>query len=92
MGVPARSSILTLGVSDLDRSIAFYEALGWERASSSVEGEISWFRTADAHLGLFDYDALAEDASLPVGDRDTFGGTTLVDLRGPSGAGGGDDR
>jgi hypothetical protein len=31
MTIPARISIVTLGVRDLSRSIAFYEALGWER-------------------------------------------------------------
>ena len=33
MSVPARISIVTLGVDDLARSKAFYEALGWELAS-----------------------------------------------------------
>ncbi|HEX2051576.1 MAG TPA: VOC family protein [Actinomycetota bacterium] len=78
MAVPARISIVTLGVADLDRSIAFYEALGWERASSSVDGEISWFRTADTYLGLFGHDALAADAELPAGERGPFGGVTLA--------------
>jgi predicted lactoylglutathione lyase len=27
-----------LGVEDLARSIAFYEALGWERCASSIDG------------------------------------------------------
>ncbi|MEO8437950.1 MAG: VOC family protein, partial [Chloroflexota bacterium] len=36
MTIPARISIVTLGVADLARSIAFYEALGWERRSASI--------------------------------------------------------
>ena len=32
MSVPARISIVTLGVDDLARSKAFYQALGWELA------------------------------------------------------------
>ena len=78
MVVPARISIVTLGVADLARSIAFYEALGWERRSSSIEGEICWFQTADSYLGLFPFDELAKDAALPVERSDAFGGVTLA--------------
>jgi predicted lactoylglutathione lyase len=79
MPVPARLGIVTLGVSDLERSIAFYEALGWERCESSVPGTISWFRTADTHIGLFGMDELAEDAGMK-GERPAsrFGGITLA--------------
>ena len=76
--IPARMSIVTLGVADLDRSIAFYRALGWERCSSSVDGEISWFRTADTYLGLFPYQDLADDAGVPSTPRGSFGGVTLA--------------
>jgi predicted lactoylglutathione lyase len=69
---------VTLGVADLDRSIAFYRALGWERCASSVEGEISWFRTADSYLGLFPYGDLAEDARVSSPSRGTFDGVTLA--------------
>jgi len=44
MTIPARLGIVTLGVGDLARSIAFYEALGWERCESSSDA-IAWFRT-----------------------------------------------
>ena len=77
MTVPARLGIVTLGVADLARSIAFYEALGWERCTSSSE-EITWFRTADTHIGLFPWDELAEDAHLPPERREGFGGITLA--------------
>lgn len=70
-------SIVTLGVRDLPRSVRFYEALGWERASSSLD-EISWFRTPHSYLGLFGYEELAEDAKLPTGTRPPFGGITLA--------------
>ena len=70
MTVPARLGIVTLGVADLARSVAFYEALGWERASSSSEA-IAWFRTADTHVGLFPWQELADDAHLPAEPRGT---------------------
>jgi uncharacterized protein len=78
MAIPARLGIVTLGVADLDRSVAFYEALGWERCASSIDGEISWFRTADTHLGLFPYSELAEDARIGSPSRGSFDGITLA--------------
>jgi catechol 2,3-dioxygenase-like lactoylglutathione lyase family enzyme len=78
-GVPARLSIVTLGVASLERSIAFYEALGWERASSSVPGVIAWFGLGGTHLGLFPRDELAADASIAdPGPAPRFGGVTLA--------------
>ena len=78
MAIPARCSIITLGVSDLERSKAFYEALGWETVSSSVPGEIFWFRTVETYVGIFGYEALAEDGRIPVGTRDGFNGVTFA--------------
>jgi catechol 2,3-dioxygenase-like lactoylglutathione lyase family enzyme len=77
MTIPARLGIVTLGVDDLPRSVAFYEALGWERCASSSEA-IAWFRTADTHLGLFPRHELADDARLPDEPRALFGGITLA--------------
>ncbi|HEY7477084.1 MAG TPA: VOC family protein [Actinomycetota bacterium] len=77
MTVPARLGLVTLGVTDLARSAAFYEALGWERASSSIPGVIQWFQTADANLGLFPLDELAADAGVPP-ERGAFPGITLA--------------
>ena len=78
MTLPARLSIVTLGVADLARSIAFYEALGWQRKSASIEGSIAWFGTADSTIGLFPWDELAHDANLPPEPRAPFGGITLA--------------
>ena len=78
MTVPARISIVTLGVSDLARSIAFYEALGWQRRSSSIDGVIAWFGMSESNLGLFPWDELAADALVPSGPRGPFGGITLA--------------
>jgi uncharacterized protein len=77
MSVPARISIVTLGVDDLKRSRAFYEALGWEVAGSAGD-EICWFRTAESYLGLFDRESLAKDAALRSEPRAEFGGITLA--------------
>ena len=77
MSVPARLSIVTLGVDDLERSKTFYEALGWEVAGS-VGDEICWFRAAGSYLGLFGREALATDAGLRSEPRADFGGITLA--------------
>jgi catechol 2,3-dioxygenase-like lactoylglutathione lyase family enzyme len=69
---------VTLGVADLERSIAFYRALGWQECSSSIEGVIHWFRTADTNLGLFPYQDLADDATIASPTRGSFGGITLA--------------
>ena len=78
MTLPARLSIVTLGVADLERAIAFYEALGWERKSASIEGSIAWIGTADSTIGLFPWHELAQDANLPAEPRAPFGGITLA--------------
>jgi hypothetical protein len=77
VSVPARISIVTLGVDNLARSKAFYEALGWEVAGS-VGDEICWFRTSDSYLGLFDRESLARDAGLRSEPTAEFGGITLA--------------
>ena len=75
--IPARLGLVTLGVADLARSIAFYEALGWERAASSMD-EISWFHTADTNLGLFPREELAADVGVPDEPRQRYAGFTLA--------------
>jgi uncharacterized protein len=81
MSMPPRLSIVTLGVADLARSIAFYRALGWRQAKSSVDGVISWFDAGGTWLGLFPTPDLAEDAGFErdAGPRaGAFFGVTLA--------------
>jgi uncharacterized protein len=75
MSIPARLGIVTLGVADVGRAVMFYEVLGSGRCVSSSD-EIAWMRTADAHLGLFPWHELTEDARLPAEPRARFGGIT----------------
>lgn len=77
MAVPARINIVTLGVQDLERSSAFYAALGWRRSAASNE-EIVWFATAGSVLGLFPFEQLAQDAALAPERASGFGGITLA--------------
>ena len=63
MTVPARVSLLTLGVADVARSTAFYEALGWRRSSASTP-EITFVHTVGPILALFGRQDLADDATV----------------------------
>ncbi|MEV4410320.1 VOC family protein [Catellatospora sp. NPDC049609] len=77
MTVPARLSIVTLGVSDLTRSTAFYQALGWPLSGRS-SAEISFFRTGGALLALYPTAELAADALLPAAEVTGFRGVTCA--------------
>ncbi|WEK04447.1 MAG: VOC family protein [Candidatus Devosia phytovorans] len=57
-----RISLVTLGVTDLARSIAFYEALGWQRSMKEAEG-VAFFQLGGLILSL--YPDLAKDAGTP---------------------------
>jgi catechol 2,3-dioxygenase-like lactoylglutathione lyase family enzyme len=80
--IPARISLVTLGVADLARSTEFYRGLGWQLSTSSQDGVISFFHTSGAVLDLFQLADLAEDADLPRADADAvpagFRGFTLA--------------
>ncbi|HSK54895.1 MAG TPA: VOC family protein [Jiangellales bacterium] len=79
MVVPARVSLVTLGVADVRRSTEFYRALGWPVSPASVEGEVTFVRTAGAVLALWGEDELAADtgASGSLG-RPAFRGVALA--------------
>ena len=58
-------SLITLGVRNLERAVAFYQdGLGWPRSGASVEGEVAFFRTGGTVLALWGREALAEDANV----------------------------
>lgn len=59
-----RVSLITLGVNDMAREAAFYEALGWQR-EDSPDGVIA-FDMVGQTLGLYPLAALAEEVGLPV--------------------------
>jgi uncharacterized protein len=74
-----RFTVITLGVSDMRRSIAFYEALGFERKFRSTGEAVAFFDTGGTVLGLFPWSDLARDAALPDNPRpEAFRGITLA--------------
>lgn len=60
---PQRVTLITLGVADLDRSRAFYAALGWT-ATREQEG-ISFYQMPGSALALFSRQDLAKDQGRP---------------------------
>ena len=70
-----RISMITLGVSNLEKSIKFYkEGLGFPRMESPPE--IAFFTLNGSWLGLYNRESLAEDATVsPEGSG--FNGFTL---------------
>ena len=67
MAVPARVSLVTLGVVDVARATAFYVALGWPLSPASVEGEVSFFNTAGGLLALWNIDEMTRETGIPRG-------------------------
>jgi len=56
--------MITLGVADVARATAFYESLGWRASSQSKPGEIAFFDMGGVIFGLYQREALAEDATV----------------------------
>jgi uncharacterized protein len=75
----ARLTMITLGVSNMRASIAFYEALGFERKFRATGEVVAFFETGGTALGLFPWDQLAQDVTLPENPRPLgFRGATLA--------------
>jgi catechol 2,3-dioxygenase-like lactoylglutathione lyase family enzyme len=70
-----RLSLVTLGVADLARSRAFYEALGWHSDTDPVM-DVAFFQTGCMVVALWDRGLLAEDSG--VRDGGGWGGVTLA--------------
>jgi uncharacterized protein len=71
-----RVSLITLGVSNLNRSREFYERLGWRHSMTKAEG-IVFFQAGGMALALYPRVELAKDANVaPEGNG--FNGVTLA--------------
>ena len=75
----ARLTMVTLGVSNMRASIAFYEALGFTRKFKVTGEAVAFFETGGAAIGLFPWDQLAQDVTVPEHPRpQAFRGMTLA--------------
>jgi hypothetical protein len=73
--VEQRLSLVTLGVRDLARARAFYEALGWETGAGPGD-DVVFFQAHCMIVALWDRASLAEDSG--VEDGGGWGGVTLA--------------
>jgi predicted lactoylglutathione lyase len=77
-----RISLVTLGVTDLGRARAFYEALGWSTRADPGD-DVVFFQAGGMILALWDRASLAEDSG--VEDGHGYGGVTLAhNVRSPA--------
>jgi predicted lactoylglutathione lyase len=75
----ARLTMVTLGVSNMRASIAFYEALGFSRRLKATGEMVAFFHTGGTAIGLFPWDQLAKDVTLPESPRpQAFRGMTMA--------------
>jgi catechol 2,3-dioxygenase-like lactoylglutathione lyase family enzyme len=70
-----RLSLVTLGVADLGRARAFYEALGWKTRAEAAD-DVIFFQAGGTIVALWDRGRLAEDTA--VSDDGGWGGITLA--------------
>ncbi|MCG6115999.1 MAG: VOC family protein [Mesorhizobium sp.] len=61
-----RISVVTLGVDDLDRAVAFYEAMGLVRHDKFTDG-VAFFQMGGLILALWPREDLARDACMQPG-------------------------
>ena len=72
---PQRVTLITLGVADLERSKAFYGAMGWV-PTREMAGEVVFYQINGMALGFFGLGPLAKDQGRP----DTKLGTGAMTL------------
>ncbi len=75
--MPFDLSLVTLGVADLDRSIAFYTDLGLPALDREPDDAIAFFDLDGVRLAVFPRERLAEDATVSP-DGSGFAGITLA--------------
>src|SRR5262249_16951762 len=68
-------SLITLGVSDLERARTFYEGLGWKTGAAPAD-DVVFFQAGGMIVALWDRGQLAEDSG--VEDGGGWGGVTLA--------------
>ncbi len=75
-GMSKSIHLITLGVEDLNASLAFYERFGWTKAPESVDGNVVFFQANGFVLGLYPQDKLSADTG-QTGIKPVPGGITI---------------
>src|SRR6185369_677352 len=68
-------NLITLGVDDFEKSVSFYEGLGWKKSDKSMDG-LALFPLGGITLALHPRQELAEDTTLQY-QATTFSGLTI---------------
>lgn len=77
-----RVSLITLGVADIGRARAFYEALGWT-SGADPDDDVVFFQAGGMIVALWSREQLAGDTA--VADSGGWGGVTLAhNVRSPA--------
>jgi len=72
-----RLSLVTLGVADLERSVRFYEAIGWKPGNDFAEQGVAFFQCPGMIVALWSREELAADSGIES-DPGGWGGVTLA--------------
>jgi predicted lactoylglutathione lyase len=75
----ARISVITLGVADVPRARAFYQALGWP-LSGEEEDQVAFFRNQGSRLALYSLEAMAEEAGQRPADTGSIRMTLAMNV------------
>ena len=70
-----RVTLITLGVTDIKRACAYYEAIGW--VAENVMEDVAFYDMGGAKFGFFKRDMLAAEQGRPEADLGT-GAMTLA--------------
>ncbi len=81
---PQRVTLITLGVADLERSKAFYGALGWQ-VTREIPGQVVFYQINGMAFGFYGLEGLAKEQNRPVSELKTGAMTLAINM--PTAAG-----
>jgi len=65
MKISPRLTVITLGVRDMKRSIAFYDRLGFVRKMKATGEEVAFYQAGAMTIALYSTDKVADEAGVP---------------------------
>lgn len=76
---PQRVTLITLGVADLERSKAFYSALGWQ-VTREIPGQVVFYQINGMAFGFYGLEGLAKEQNRPVSELKTGAMTLAINM------------
>ena len=65
MKISPRLTVITLGVRDMKRAIAFYDRLGFVRKMKATGEEVAFYQVGAMAIALYHTDKVADEAGVP---------------------------